>query len=182
MRDRGDAPQKPPAQREIRPFPAIDPEPEHRYSRRAAARAAIACVAACAVAAAALAGVRLADAKHPPQAAAPARFTDRDGLIVFEEQPSGLLGTASPDGTHPVTATSLGPLQGSDLAVGAPDGRYLIDEEAELVTIGAHGGRSSPRSRRRMHRTDAGGTRPGVGPAHVRRRQPLPGDHRVRPG
>lgn len=139
MRDRGDAPQKPPAQREIRPFPAIDPEPEHRYSRRAAARAAIACVAACAVTAAVLAGVRLADAKHPPQAAAPARFTDRDGLIVFEEQPSGLLGTASPDGTHPVTATSLGPLQGSDLAVGAPDGRYLIDEEAELVTIGAHG-------------------------------------------
>lgn len=139
MRDRGDAPQKPPAQRELRPFPAIDPEPEHRYSRRTAARAAIACVAACAVAAAVLAGVRLADAKHPAQAAVPARFTDRDGLIVFEEQPSGLLGTASPDGTHQVTDTSLSPLQGSDLAVGAPDGRYLIDAEADLVTIGAHG-------------------------------------------
>jgi len=139
MRDRGDMPQKPPMQRELRPFPAIDPEPEHRYSRRAAARAAIACVAACAVAAAVLAGVRLAGAKHPPQAAAPARFTDRDGLIVFEEQPSGLLGTASPDGTHPVTATRLSRLQGSDLAVAAPDGRYLIDAERELVTIGAHG-------------------------------------------
>ena len=139
MVDRGDSSQKPPAQRELRPFPAIDPEPEHRYSRRTAGRAAIACVAACAVAAAVLAGVRLAGAKHPPQAAAPVRFTDRDGLIVFEEQPTGLLGTASPDGTHPVTATSLSPLQSIDLPVGAPDGRYLIDEEAELVTIGAHG-------------------------------------------
>ena len=181
MRDRGDVPQTPPAQREVRPFPAIDPEPEHRYSKQAAARAVIACVAACAVAAAVLAGVRLADAKHPPLAAAPARFTDRDGLIVFEEQPSGLLGTASPDGTHPVTATSLGPLQGSDLAVGTPDGRYLIDQEAELVTIGAHGQASVTQVPPPDAQTQAR-SRPGVGPALVRRRQPLPGDHRVRPG
>ncbi len=139
MRDRGDMPQEPPAQREPRPFPAIDPEPEHRYSRQTVIRAATACLAVCAVAAAVLAGVRLADAKRPAQAAAPARFTDRDGLIVFEEQPSGRLGTASPDGTHPVTAASVSPLQGTDLPVSAPDGRYLADAEAELVTIGAHG-------------------------------------------
>jgi hypothetical protein len=145
MRDRGDIPQKPPGQRELRPFPAIDPEPEHRYSRRTAARAAIACAAACAAAAAAFAGVRLAGAEHPPQAAASSRFTDRDGLIVFEEQPSGRLGTASPDGTGPAAAAGVSPLQGIDLAVGAPDGRYLIDAEAELVTIGAHGPKSVTR-------------------------------------
>ena len=160
MRDRGDMPQMPPAQREPRPFPAIDPEPERRYSTRTAARAAIACVAACAVAAGVIAGVRLAGAKHSPRAAAPARFTDRDGLIVFEEQPSGLLGTASPDGTHPVTATSLSPLQGSDLPVGAPDGRYLIDAEAELVTIGAHGPASVTQVPPPVAQAQ---TRPGVG-------------------
>ena len=138
MRDRGDPPQTPPAQREVRPFPAIDPEPDRRYTWRTLLRAAIAVVAACAVAAAVVAGARLA-ARHSGPVAAPARFTDSDGLIVFEQQPSGLLGTARPDGAAVVLDQRLGALQGNDLAVASPGGRYLVNQEAQLVTLGADG-------------------------------------------
>lgn len=135
--------------RGLRPFPAIDPEPSRRYTWRTARRAGIACLAACAVAAAATAGVRLAadsSASHPgpshparPAAAPAARFTDGDGLIVFEEQPSGLLGTAEPDGSHLAARKSLGGLQGEDLPVASPDGRYLVTDEGQLVTLGPNG-------------------------------------------
>jgi hypothetical protein len=66
-----------------------------------------------------------------------AAFKDGDGLIVFEQQPSGLLGTADPDGSHQVTDTKLGGLQGNDLPVGSPDGRYLVNEEGQLIAAGA---------------------------------------------
>jgi hypothetical protein len=129
-----------PERRELRPFPAIDPEPDHRYGWRALRRAGIALVAACAVAAAAAGGVRLANtARHPASAAPSAPFTDSDGLIVFEQEPSGLLGTAEPDGSHQVIDESLGGLQGNDLPIGSPDGRYLVNQEAQLITVGAHG-------------------------------------------
>jgi hypothetical protein len=137
-----DATQGTPEKREPTPFLAIDPEPDHRYHWRTLVRAGIVLVAVCAVAAAVVGGVRLASSgKHPASAsAAPsAPFTDRDGLIVFEQEPSGLLGTAEPDGSHKVIDTSLGGLQGNDLPAGSPDGRYLVNEEAQLVTVGAHG-------------------------------------------
>ena len=131
-----------PERRELRPFPAIDPEPDHRFQWRTLMRAGIALLAACAVAAAVAGGVRLANAaRHPASApaAASAPFTDTDGLIVFEQQPSGLLGTADPDGSHQVIDKSLGGLQGNDLATASPDGRYLVNEEAQLVRVGARG-------------------------------------------
>jgi hypothetical protein len=129
-----------PERRELRPFPAIDPEPAYRYQRRTVVRAGIALVAVCAVAAAVAGGVRLAKpARHPAAAAPSALFTDSDGLIVFEEQPSGLLGTAKPDGSHQVIDKTLSGLQGTDLPVGSPDGRYLVNQEAQLVTARADG-------------------------------------------
>jgi hypothetical protein len=67
-----------------------------------------------------------------------ASFKDGDGLIVFQQQPSGLLGTADPDGSHQVMDTKLGGLQGTDLPAGSPDGRYLVNQEAQLLTVGAH--------------------------------------------
>jgi hypothetical protein len=131
-----------PERRELRPFPAIDPEPDHRFQWRTLIRPGIALLAACAVAAAVTGGVRLANAaRHPASAtaAASAPFTDHDGLIVFEQQPSGLLGTAGPDGSHPVIDKSLGGLQGNDLATASPDGRYLVNQEAQLIRVGARG-------------------------------------------
>lgn len=131
-----------PERRELRPFPAIDPEPDHRFQWRTLARPGIALLAACAVAAAVAGGVRLASAaRHPASAsaAASAPFTDHDGLIVFEQQPSGLLGTADPDGSHQAIDKSLGGLQGNDLATASPDGRYLVNQEAQLVRVGARG-------------------------------------------
>jgi hypothetical protein len=123
--------------RELRPFPAIDPEPDHRYSWRTLVRAGIALLAACAVVAS---SVRLAKAaRHPASGAPSAPFTDSDGLIVFEQQPSGLLGTADPDGSHQVIDKSLGGLQGNDLPTSSPDGRYQMNQEAQLVTLGARG-------------------------------------------
>jgi hypothetical protein len=145
MQERDDVAQQTqgaPGKRELRPFPAIDPEPEHRFSWRTAARGAIALVAACAVAGAVLLGVRLARsspaASHPASAPKPAApFKDAGGLIVFEQQPSGLLGTAAPDGSHPALDTRLGGLQGTDLPTGSADGRYLINLEGQLIMIGA---------------------------------------------
>src|ERR1700733_2681625 len=83
-----------PERRELRPFPAIDPEPDHRFQWRTLVRPGIALLAVCAVAAAVAGGVRLGNAARPPgsgAAAASAPFTDTDGLIVFEQAPSGLL-------------------------------------------------------------------------------------------
>jgi WD40 repeat protein len=74
-----------------------------------------------------------------PVASPPARFADGDGLVVFEQQPSGLLGTAAPDGSHLVMFTRLGGLQGTDLPVASSDGRYLVDLEGQLVTMGPGG-------------------------------------------
>jgi hypothetical protein len=68
-----------------------------------------------------------------------APFADRDGLVVFEQQPSGMLGTAAPDGTHLVTLRQIGALQGNDLPVAADDGRHLVNLEGQLVTMGPAG-------------------------------------------
>lgn len=59
--------------------------------------------------------------------------------MVFEQQPSGLLGTAAPDGSHLVMLKQLGALQGTDLPVAASDGRYLVNLEGQLVTMGPAG-------------------------------------------
>jgi hypothetical protein len=129
-----------PGRREPRPLPAIDPEPAHRVPRRTVVRAGIALAAVCAVAAAVVGGVQLAKpAKHPAAVAPAAPFTDSDGLIVFEEQPSGQLGTARPDGSHQAIDKSLSGLQGTEPPVESPDRRFLVNEEAQLVTVGAGG-------------------------------------------
>jgi hypothetical protein len=92
------------------------------------------------VAAAVAGGVRLAKPARHPAAVAPAPpFADSDGLVVFEEQPSGMLGSAKPDGSHQVTDKTLSALQGVDLPAGSPDGRFLVNQEAQLVTVGAAG-------------------------------------------
>jgi hypothetical protein len=121
--------------RPLRPFPALDPEPPRRLTWRSLRWPAIACVTAAVVAAALLAW------PSSPSASGPARvpFTDRDGLVVFEQQPSGLLGTAAPDGSDQVKLARLGALQGTDLPVAASDGRYLVNEEGQLVTMGPAG-------------------------------------------
>ena len=97
---------------------------------------AIACLVAGVVAAALLTWP-----SSSPSASRPARvpFADRDGLVVFEQQPSGMLGTAAPDGSHLVTLTQVGALQGTDLPVAADDGRYLVNLEGQLVTMGPAG-------------------------------------------
>jgi hypothetical protein len=76
-----------------------------------------------------------------PSASRPAQVSlaDRDGLVVFEQQPSGMLGTAAPDGSHLVRLTQVGALQGNDLPVAADDGRYLVNLEGQLVTMGPAG-------------------------------------------
>ena len=119
-----------------RPFPALDPEPPRRLTWRRLRWPAIACVVAATVAAAFLIWT-----SSSPSASGPARipFADRDGLVVFEQQPSGLLGTAAPDGSHLVMLRQVGALQGTDLPVAADDGRYLVNLEGQLVTMGPAG-------------------------------------------
>src|SRR5882724_1879927 len=120
--------------RSLRPFPALDPEPPRRLTWRSLRWPAVACLAAAAMAAAFL--------TWPSQSASgPARapFADRDGLVVFEQQPSGMLGTAAPDGSRLVTLRKVGALQGNDLPVAADDGRYLVNLEGQLVTMGPAG-------------------------------------------
>ena len=121
--------------RPLRPFPALDPEPPTRLTWRSLRWPAAVCVVAAVVAAAFLAW------PSSPSASGPARvpFADRDGLVVFEQQPSGMLGTAAPDGSHLVTLTQVGALQGTDLPVAADDGRYLVNLEGQLVTMGPAG-------------------------------------------
>jgi hypothetical protein len=96
----------------------------------------VACLAAAAVAAAFLIWP-----SSSPSASGPARvpFADRDGLVVFEQQPSGMLGTAAPDGSHLVTLKQIGVMQGDDLPVASSDGRYLVNQEGQLVTMGPAG-------------------------------------------
>ncbi|HEX3712578.1 MAG TPA: hypothetical protein VHV09_07280 [Trebonia sp.] len=136
-RDDRPAEEQPPLRRRPRPFPAIDPEPERRYTWRAVRYPAIAIAAAGAVAAV-VAGISLAGTSVPARAPAPARFTDRDGLVVFE-QPSGLLGTAGPDGGHLLILKNLGALQGSDLPVASADGQHLVNQEGQLVAMASRG-------------------------------------------
>jgi hypothetical protein len=124
-----------------RPFPAIDPEPAHRYTWRTARRAGIALAALTVAVGAVVLGTRLAQTRAPapgrPQPAAP--FTDGDGVIVYEQQPSGLLGTARPDGRGQALSQAAGALQGNDLPVASPDRRHLVTAEGQLVTLGATG-------------------------------------------
>jgi WD40-like Beta Propeller Repeat len=122
--------------RPLRPFPALDPEPPRRLTRRSLRWPAVACLAA---AAAAVAFLTWPSSSQPASGSARAPFADRDGLVVFEQQPSGMLGTAAPDGSHLVTLRQIGALQGTDLPVAAADGRHLVDLEGELVTMGPAG-------------------------------------------
>ena len=122
--------------RPLRPFPAIDPEPDHRFTGRSVLRAAAVCAAAGAVAAAVL---LLWPAPGSRSAPAQARLAGGDGLVVFEEQPTGLLGTAAPDGSHRVILKNLGGLQGTDLPVASGDRRHLVNQEGQLVTMGPRG-------------------------------------------
>jgi hypothetical protein len=124
-------------ERPLRPFPALDPEPPRRYSWRSLRWPAVACGVAAAVAVALLTWPSSSPASPSGPARAP--FTDRDGLVVFEQQPSGLLGTAAPDGSHLVMLKRLGALQGTDLPVAASDGRHLVNLEGQLVTMGPAG-------------------------------------------
>ena len=121
--------------RPLRPFPALDPEPPTRLTWRSLRWPAAVCVVAAVVAAAFLAW------PSSPSASGPARvpFADRDGLVVFEQQPSGMLGTAAPDGSHLVRLAKVGALQGTDLPIAADDGRYLVNLEGQLVTMGPAG-------------------------------------------
>ena len=75
----------------------------------------------------------------PSSGVARARFADGDGLVVFEQEPTGLLGTAAPDGSHRVMLARVGALQGTDLPVASSDGRYLVNLEGQLVTMGPAG-------------------------------------------
>jgi len=122
--------------RPLRPFPALDPEPPRRYTWRSLLWLAVACGVAAAVAVALLTWP-----SSSPSASRPAQapFADRDGLVVFEQQPSGLLGTTAPDGSHLVMLKRLGALQGTDLPVAASDGRHLVNLEGQLVTMGPSG-------------------------------------------
>ena len=127
-----------------RPFPAIDPEPAHRYTWRTARRAGMALATVAVATGAVVIGARIAQTRapapgRPAPAAAPAPFTDGDGTVVFEQQPSGLLGTARPDGRGQALNRAAGALQGNDLPVASPHGRYLVTAEGQLVTLSAGG-------------------------------------------
>ena len=117
--------------RSLRPFPALDPEPPRRLTWRSLRWPAVACLAAAAVAAAFL---TWPSSSQSASRSARAPFADRDGVVVFEQQPSGMLGTAAPDGSHPVTLRNIGALQGTDLPVAADDGRHLVNLEGQLAT------------------------------------------------
>jgi hypothetical protein len=122
--------------RPLRPFPALDPEPPRRLTWRSLRWPAVACLAAGAVAAAFL---TWPSSSQSASRLTPAPFADRNGLVVFEQQSSGMLGTAAPDGSHLVTLRQVGALQGNDLPVAADDGRHLVNLEGQLVTMGPAG-------------------------------------------
>jgi hypothetical protein len=121
--------------RTLRPFPALDPEPPRRLTWRSLRWPAVICLVAAAVTAALLTW----PSSSPSSRSAQAPFADRDGLVVFEQQPSGMLGSAAPDGSHLVTLRQVGVLQGIDLPVAASDGRHLVNLEGQLVTMGPAG-------------------------------------------
>ena len=116
-------------------FPHLTPSHPGVVTWRSVRWPAVTCVVAGAVAAALLTWPSSSSASRPVQAP----FADRDGLVVFEQQPSGLLGTAAPDGSHPVMLTRVGALQGNDLPVASSDGRYLVNLEGQLMTMGPAG-------------------------------------------
>ncbi|HEX6525524.1 MAG TPA: hypothetical protein VF070_36765 [Streptosporangiaceae bacterium] len=120
----------------LRPFPALDPEPPRRLTWRTVRWPALGCVIAAAVTTVVL---LTWPSSSSTQAQTQARFTDGNGLVVFEQQPSGLLGTAAPDGSHRVMFPKVGDLQGSDLPVASSDGRYLLSQEGQLVAMGPGG-------------------------------------------
>ena len=122
--------------RPLRPFPALDPEPPRRLTQRSLRWPAVACLAAVAVA---VAFLTWPSSSQSASRLTRAPFADHDGLVVFEQQPSGMLGTAAPDGTHLVTLRQIGALQGNDLPVAAEDGRHLVNLEGQLVTMGPAG-------------------------------------------
>ncbi len=123
-------------ERPLRPFPVLDPEPPRRFTWRSVRWTAVGCVLAAAVVAVVL---LTWPSSSSSQVQVPARFVDGDGLVVFEQQPSGLLGTAAPDGSHRLMLTKVGALQGTDLPVASSDGRYLVNQEGQLVTMGPAG-------------------------------------------
>src|SRR6266702_2108371 len=116
--------------RALRPFPALDPEPPRRLTWRSLRWPAVACLAAAALAAAFLTWPSSSQSASRP---ARAPFADRDGLVVFEQQPSGMLGTAAPDGSHLVTLRQVGALQGTDLPVAAGS-RYVVATTCHLAS------------------------------------------------
>ncbi len=155
--------------RTLRPFPALDPEPRRRVSWRRLRWPAVACAVAGAVAAVVL---LTWPSSSSSARSAQAPFADRDGLVVFEQQPSGLLGTAAPDGSHRVMLTRVGALQGTDLPVASSDGRYLVNLEGQLVTVGPAGPTSVSNLAERAGLTavaQAAGYQWGA--RHLRRRQ-----------
>jgi hypothetical protein len=118
----------------LRPFPALDPEPPRRITWKNIRWPALGCVVAAAVVTAVL-----LTWPSSPKSQLTARFTDSNGVIVFEQQPSGTLGTAAPDGGHRVMLTKVGGLQSNEIPVASSDGRYLVDDVGELVTMGPAG-------------------------------------------
>jgi hypothetical protein len=125
-------------ERALEPFPAIDPEPPRRFMfRRPTARTARWTFAGVCLVAAGIAAVALT---WPRTAASPKHlataFTDRDGVIVFEQQPSGALGTARPDGSGAKLLSNLDSMQGFDLPVVSPDDRFMVDEAGQVVALG----------------------------------------------
>jgi hypothetical protein len=123
-------------ERRLRPFPALDPEPPRRFTWRSMRWPVLGSVTVGVVLAVVLLTWPSSSSSAP---SAQARFADGDGVVVFEQQPSGLLGTAVPDGSHQVMLTKVGPLQGNDLPVASSDGRYLVNAEGQLVTMGPAG-------------------------------------------
>lgn len=127
------------SERALEPFPAIDPEPPRRFMLRRPTPGQLrwggagACLLAAGATAVALTWPWTAGTA-PKQLAAP--FTDRDGVIVFEEQPSGELGSARPDGSGVKLSRNLGTLQGYDLPVVSPDDRFMVDQAGQVVALG----------------------------------------------
>lgn len=120
--------------RPLRPFPALDPEPTRREAWRRRRWPAAGCAAAAAVAVAlglTAPWSALSSPGSPARPPAPARFADAGGTVVYDA-PSGVLGTAAPDGSRPVTLTGTGGLQGSDLPVDS--GGYAVNLEGQLVS------------------------------------------------
>jgi hypothetical protein len=127
------------SERSLEPFPAIDPEPPRRFLRRLPTARRLrwagagACLLVAGITAGALTWPWTAGTGSKQLAAA---FVDHDGVIVFEEQPSGELGTARPDGSGAETAGQVGTLQGFDLPVVSPGDQFMVDQAGQVVALG----------------------------------------------